>query len=127
MSRWRTSRHAPARPRRDPFHWALGQRSVGTGQGFPPLHVRAVRRPGVYRVAAAARVFEVVAEAGGFADDADQEAIALAAQLSDGCTIDVPRVGESTAGEIRGPAQSCRKNCGSLLRFFHASAHKPPT
>ncbi|MBN1630345.1 MAG: ComEA family DNA-binding protein [Thermoleophilia bacterium] len=68
--------------------------------------IGAVRRPGVYKVAAAARVFDVVAEAGGFTDDADQEAIALAAQLSDGCTIDVPRVGEPGAGEIRGPAQS---------------------
>ncbi len=66
----------------------------------------AVRRPGVYQVTAGARVFEVVLEAGGFADDADQEAVALAAQVCDGCTVYVRRVGESTVGEVRAPVQS---------------------
>lgn len=66
----------------------------------------AVRRPGVYQVAVGARVFEVVLEAGGFTDDADQEALALAAQVSDGCTVYVSRLGESTAGEVRAPVQS---------------------
>lgn len=68
--------------------------------------VGAVRRPGVYQISADSRVFDAVAEAGGFTDDADQEAIALAARLSDGCTIEVPRAGEPAAGGVRGPVQS---------------------
>lgn len=71
------------------------------------VHVAgAVRRPGVYQVTSGARVFEVVLEAGGFTDDADQEAVALAAQVSDGCTVYVRRLGESTVGEVRAPVQS---------------------
>jgi competence protein ComEA len=66
----------------------------------------AVRRPGVYQMSATARAFEAVLEAGGFADDADQEAVALAALLSDGCRVYVPRVGEAVAGQIQTPAES---------------------
>jgi competence protein ComEA len=66
----------------------------------------AVRRPGVYQVPADARAFQAILEAGGFTDDADQQAVALAAQLSDGCRIAVPQKGESTPGEVRSPTQS---------------------
>jgi len=66
----------------------------------------AVRRPGVYQVPADARAFQAILEAGGFAEDADQQAVALAAQLSDGCRIDVPRNGESAPGEVRSPTRS---------------------
>ena len=68
--------------------------------------VGAVRRPGVYQVPADARAFQAIREAGGFTDDADQEAVALAAQLSDGCRIGVPRIGERAAGEAGSPVQS---------------------
>ena len=63
----------------------------------------AVRRPGVYQVASDARVFQAVDEAGGFADDADQQAITLAARLSDGCRVHVPRCGESVAEPVQPP------------------------
>ncbi|OFW56104.1 MAG: hypothetical protein A2133_06775 [Actinobacteria bacterium RBG_16_64_13] len=66
----------------------------------------AVRRPGVYEVSAGSRVFQAVVEAGGFSDDADEEAVALAAELSDGCRVYVPRKGESAAGPVQSPAQS---------------------
>jgi len=66
----------------------------------------AVRRPGVYQVSAEARVFEAVLEAGGFAGDADQEGVALAARLSDGCRVYVPRMGESAPGEVQTPTES---------------------
>lgn len=66
----------------------------------------AVRRPGVYQVPADARAFQAIMEAGGFSEDADQQAVALAAQLSDGCRIEVPRDGESASGEVRSPVQS---------------------
>lgn len=66
----------------------------------------AVRDPGVHRVAADARVFQAVREAGGFADDADQQAVALAAGLSDGCRIYVPRKGEPVSAQVQVPTQS---------------------
>ena len=66
----------------------------------------AVRRPGVYQVAAGTRVFEVVLEAGGFTEDADREAIAQAAQVSDGCTVYIPRAGEAAQSSLQTPVQS---------------------
>jgi competence protein ComEA len=72
----------------------------------------AVRRPGVYRMSSDARLFEAVAEAGGFTEEADQQMLTLAAKLSDGCRIYVPRVGETvlestvpTAAEAVGASQ----------------------
>jgi len=58
-----------------------------------------VRRPGVYRVASDARVFEAVLEAGGFTEQADQQAVPLAARVSDGCKVVVPKVG-AAAGPV---------------------------
>ena len=59
----------------------------------------AVRRPGVYQVEAGARVFEAVLAAGGFADGADEQGVALAASLTDGCRLYVPLENE-TAGQV---------------------------
>lgn len=58
----------------------------------------AVLRPGVYRVPSDARAFQAVLQAGGFSKEADQEAVPLAARLSDGCRLYVPRRGEAMAG-----------------------------
>ncbi|MBN1628178.1 MAG: helix-hairpin-helix domain-containing protein [Thermoleophilia bacterium] len=66
----------------------------------------AVNRPGVYQMSAEARVFEAVAQAGGFSDTADQQAVALAACLSDGCRVYVPEVGEAGDGAVQTPVQS---------------------
>jgi competence protein ComEA len=66
----------------------------------------AVLCPGVYVMAPGARVFEAVLAAGGFADDADQEAIALAAEVTDGCRVYVPRAGEAETGVLETPTQS---------------------
>jgi competence protein ComEA len=77
-----------------------------------PLHARVVQRtaivyvagavahPGVYAVAADARAMDAVAKAGGLTHDADAVAVNLAAHVTDGDEIAVPRVGESL------PAQS---------------------
>ena len=54
----------------------------------------AVSTPGVYELAAAARVDDAVAAAGGLAPDADLEALNLAAFVSDGDRVFVPRVGQ---------------------------------
>jgi competence protein ComEA len=66
----------------------------------------AVRRPGVYEMSSGARVFQAVMEAGGFTDKADQDGVALAAQLTDGCRVYVPQAGESSVEAPQAPTQS---------------------
>jgi competence protein ComEA len=71
--------------------------SATTTTEVPLIYVQvagAVHHPGVYQVTRGARVFQAVVEAGGFTDEADQEGIALAAELTDGCRVYVPCVGE---------------------------------
>jgi competence protein ComEA len=60
----------------------------------------AVRRPGVFRMLEGDRVFQAIEQAGGFLEEADQEAITLAAPVTDGCRVYVPRNGEVTAGAV---------------------------
>jgi competence protein ComEA len=69
--------------------------------------VGAVERPGVYEMPLESRVFQAVQKAGGFSRDADQQAVSLAARLSDGCRVYVPRVGETapaSSGSSTDPA-----------------------
>jgi competence protein ComEA len=66
----------------------------------------AVLRPGVYQVPADSRAFQAVLQAGGFAEDADQEAVPLASRLSDGCRLYVPRQGETVSGPVLSGAPS---------------------
>ncbi len=54
----------------------------------------AVIAPDVYRLPALARVKDLVLAAGGFAPEADPAVVNLAAPLSDGAHIHIPRVGE---------------------------------
>jgi len=75
----------------DSAHEAEGTRDV-------VVHVAgAVQRPGVYRLPAGSRVTDAVGRAGGFARGANQDAINLAARLSDGQQVVVPRPGAATA------------------------------
>jgi competence protein ComEA len=76
----------------------------------------AVCRPGVYHLAAGTRVFQAVVEAGGFAEDADEQVVALAAQLSDGCRVYVPKVGETPAGAVLGPTEASGGITGGAAR-----------
>lgn len=62
-----------------------------------------VRRPGVYQVAPGARLFQAVLQAGGFTEDADQQSVTLAARLTDGCRVYVPRVGEPIVDQTVSP------------------------
>jgi len=68
---------------------------------FVHLHGR-VAQPGLYELAPGARVVDVVAAAGGFADDAEQGAVNLARPLVDGEQLYVPAVGEAAAGPDSG-------------------------
>jgi competence protein ComEA len=67
------------------------------------VHVAgAVERPGVYRLPAGSRVTDAVKRAGGFAHGANQDAINLAARLSDGQQVVVPGPGATAASAAGG-------------------------
>jgi competence protein ComEA len=68
----------------------------------------AVMQPGIYRLGPGARVDDLVHAAGGLALDADPDRVNLAALLSDGQKIYVPRVGEAVPADATagGDAQS---------------------
>ena len=69
--------------------------SITVGSELLVVHVAgAVQVPGVYRLNAGSRVIDAVGAAGGVAADANSDAINLAASLTDGERVYVPRVGE---------------------------------
>lgn len=67
------------------------------------VHVAgAVQAPGVYRLNAGSRVIDAVRAAGGMATDSNSDAINLAAVLTDGERVYVPRVGEAVQVVVSG-------------------------
>lgn len=69
------------------------------GGGRVTVHVAgAVRRPGVYRLAAGARVDDALRSAGGARDRADLTAVNLAAKLEDGRQVLVPERAATARG-----------------------------
>lgn len=75
------------------------------GAGGPDVVVDvtgAVRRPGVYRLPAGARVTDALRRAGGGASGAALEAINLAARLADGQQVLVPKLGPGGAPAAAG-------------------------
>lgn len=105
-ARWIRSDEGQGAPR--PGH-SFAADSFDAGSGDPRdlvVHVAgAVGRPGVYRLPAGSRVADAVRRAGGLAPRAVQDGINLAARLSDGQQIVVPRRGATgaAAGEGGGP------------------------
>ncbi|MFP5255679.1 MAG: ComEA family DNA-binding protein [Acidimicrobiia bacterium] len=101
------------RPPDDPVEVSLpfASSTTATTPAPPPsdpavivVHVAgAVARPGVYELAAAARVVDAVAAAGGLVEGADQARLNLAAPLADGIRVYVPREGEAPPPEAAGP------------------------
>ncbi len=72
--------------------------SVGSGGGDIVVDVAgAVRRPGVYRMPAGARVVDAVERAGGAAAGAMLEAVNRAARLTDGQQVVVPERGATNS------------------------------
>ena len=55
----------------------------------------AVENPGVYELEAGSRVIEALSAAGGFARDADENYVNLAAELTDGQKLEFPTVDEA--------------------------------
>lgn len=75
---------------------------VATTDAASPVLVHvtgAVVRPGVYELAAGARVADAVAAAGGAGANADPNALNLAAPVIDGDRIEIPVVGAAQLGE----------------------------
>ena len=60
----------------------------------------AVARPGVYRLQEGARVIDLINAAGGPTSEADTQLVALAATLTDGVRVYVPKVGESPQAPV---------------------------
>ena len=86
------------------------------------VHVAgAVRRPGLYRVPAGARVAVAVRRAGGPARGAQLAAVNLAARLQDGQQVVVPGTGAAAGGGAPGPPRPGRRAPRS------ASAAPPPS
>ncbi len=89
-------------PGRTPVPSSAGA-ATGAAAGAPRIrrvvvHVAgAVRRPGVYRVRAPGRLIDAVQRAGGLTGDADLTQINLAARLTDGRAIIVPRTSAAPA------------------------------
>ena len=86
-----------------------GAESGGAGRGEVYVHVAgAVRRPGLVRVPAGARVAEAVFRAGGPGRKADLTGVNLAAQVEDGQQVVVPAAGAAAtaSGQAGAPAGS---------------------
>ena len=71
--------------------------------------VGAVQRPGLYYLQEGSRVDDAIKAAGGFAPDANRDAINVATRLKDEQQLRVPRVGEASGprvAEISEPSES---------------------
>lgn len=90
------------------------------------VHVAgAVKRPGVYRLNAPGRLIDAVQRAGGLTDDADLTQINLAARLTDGRQIVVPRTGAAAASPPAAAAAGAASGAGGAkLNLNSATAEQ---
>jgi competence protein ComEA len=76
--------------------------------------VGAVRRPGLYRLAHGSRIADAVRRAGGATRRADLSLVNLAAQVSDGTQVVVPRREVVAAGSAGGAAEASGPAAGPV-------------
>jgi competence protein ComEA len=83
----------------------------------------AVNRPGLYQVPDGARVYDAVRAAGGASEDADLDALNLAAKVKDGDKVLVPR--KATPAELAAgagpPGEASAGTGGSLVNLNSAT------
>jgi competence protein ComEA len=87
--------------------------------------VGAVHDPGVYRLAAGARVEDAIERAGGATGGADLQAVNLAAKVADGQQIVVPR--RSSAAAAAGAAQGTASASSGPINLNSATAEQLDT
>jgi competence protein ComEA len=102
-ARWIRSSHSEGSASSSGLSFAAHSSPGATSGRDVVVHVAgAVRKPGVYRLPAGARVTDAVRRAGGFAQGASEDAINLAARLSDGQQVVVPGPGTASASSAGG-------------------------
>lgn len=108
--------------------------AVSVGEAAPTsavVHVvGAVRRPGVYRLPAGARVQDAIRRAGGARRGADLQAINLAAKITDAQQVAVPRQGRAAAlsgTAAAGEAGAAGAGAGALVNLNSATAEQLDT
>ena len=101
---------APERAERHPAtNKHRGPAAGSPGLGSVVYVVGAVTRPGLYPIAAGARVDDAVRRAGGFLPSADPAGVNLAQHVADGDEIVVPRLGEPTPAPRRSRKSARRR------------------
>lgn len=85
----------------------VGASTGGDASSVQVAILGAVALPGVYAVLAGSRVYEIIT-AGGALDDADLARVSLAAQVRDGQTLHVPRLGETRPAEVNAKVNQAR-------------------
>lgn len=107
-------------PRADAGNPAAPADSGATSDGEPEIdgvvvHVAgAVARPGLYRLAGAARVADALDAAGGPTAEADLDAVNLAAKVADADRVYLPRRGEAAPAPVSGGGGAAGGAAGPL-------------
>ncbi len=96
--------------------------AAGAAAAELEVHVTgAVQQPGLYALPDGSRVADAV-QAAGAADDADLDALNLAARVTDGQRLVVPRQGEPTPAAAGRPAGRAAPAAGSKVNLNTATA-----
>jgi competence protein ComEA len=111
----------PSSPRQ-PVEATLPRASSSAGEAPPPTTASqlvvqaagAVAKPGVYTVPGSARVNDLITAAGGLAPEADPDQVELAAPLSDGERVYVPRAGEAPPPSQSGSSSGTSSHRGPV-------------
>jgi competence protein ComEA len=96
-----------------PLHVARARSAPATAQLYVDV-VGAVRRPGLYRLRARARVADAVGRAGGPTRNAQLDLVNLAALVADGEQVVVPRRGAVAAAAAAGASGSAAAASGPV-------------